>query len=444
MADQSLINSARRMYQAKAQASQKLAPFVVSKVFGSFEKIIKDADLKFEQNIEKYCIDTGDITPRIAASMGDKGSEFIDNQFNDIQELSKPFTSKKKKAEILGRVNQRQANLAIIKKEQEIYDTKLKKIIAKKGAMSAYNNAGIKASYADASDPSSEWSKNIFVELEGTEERPVGIYTKIDGEDVNVNTIQEPIEVAIKEQARMAKLLKNVENYKKNLKPGDTWEDSSFRNSIMAEINAIVSTPEIAGSLAYDGFPGDKEGGISFLTSMTSAYGVDFENIEELDLMYEQFKAGDITSSYRSWGMRLADNVFANTQTRPTKPKGGGSGEEEEEKDLSYIVEALNNRKDFTDPQKDYVKYVYNSDKNKYSVRIGKAIELDDKEKIKYYDLTDFNSLIPGLNYDAPRKVYTIPGADVPASSPIFNVQDVTPKKEETAADLIKKYSNSN
>ena len=87
---------------------------------------------------------------------------------------------------------------------------------------------------------------------------------------------------------------------------------------------------------------------------------------------------------------------------------------------------------------------MYNSDKNKYSVRIGKAIELDDKEKIKYYDLTDFNSLIPGLNYDAPRKVYTIPGTDVPASSPIFNVQDVTPKKEETAADLIKKYSNSN
>ena len=45
MADQNLINSARRMYQAKAQASQKLAPFVVSKVIGGFEKIIKDADL---------------------------------------------------------------------------------------------------------------------------------------------------------------------------------------------------------------------------------------------------------------------------------------------------------------------------------------------------------------------------------------------------------------
>ena len=85
---------------------------------------------------------------------------------------------------------------------------------------------------------------------------------------------------------------------------------------------------------------------------------------------------------------------------------------------------------------------MYNSDKNKYSVRIGKAIELDDNEKIKYYDITDFNSLIPGLNYDAPRKVYTIPGSDVPASSPTFNMQDMMPKKEQTAADLINKYSN--
>lgn len=442
MADQNLINSARRLYQSKAAASQSMMPYISKKVFGSFEKIINDSNLKFEQNIEKYGIDTGDITPRIAASMGDKGSEFIDNQFNDIQELSKPFTSKKKKAEILGRVNQRQTNLATIKKEQEIYDARLKKIIAKKGAMSAYNNAGVKASYADASDPSSDWNKNIFVELEGAEERPVGIYTKIDGKDVNVNTLQEPIEVAVREQAAMAKILKKVEDYKKNLRPGDTWEGSSFRNNIMAEINTIISTPEVAGSLAYDGFPGDKEDGISFLTSMTSAYGVDFENIEELDLMVEQFKGGDITSSYRSWAMRLADNVFAKTQTRPTKPKGG-SGEEKEEKDLSYIVEALNNRKLFKDPTNSYIDYHYSSSKGKYYPMTtgGKQI-LDDKNKPIYYDLSDFNSLIPGLNYQAPGKMYTIPGADVPASSPTFNVQDVVPKKEQTAADLINKYSN--
>ena len=402
MADQSLINSARRMYQAKAQASQKLAPFVVSKVFGSFEKIIKDADLKFEQNIEKYGIDTGDITPQIAASMGDKGSEFIDNQFNDIQELSRPFTSKKKKAEILGRVNQRQVNLATIKKEQEIYDATRKKIIAKKGVMSAYNSAGIKASYADFSDPSSEWNKNIFSELEGTEERPVGIYTKIDGEDVNVNTLQEPVEVAIREQAKMAKVLKSVEDYKKNLKPGDTWEGSSFRNNIMAEINAIISTPEIAGSLAFDGFPGDRDNGMSFLTAMAKEYNVNFDNIEDIDLMYETLKSGDITSSYRSWAMRLADNVFANTQTRPTKPKGG-SGKEEEEKDLSYIVGALNNKMDFQDPYDRNTKYVYDAKAGKYTTYYyGKPLQDPNFEKTLYIDsLNEFNTLIPGLNYMA-------------------------------------------
>ena len=402
MADQSLINSARRMYQAKAQASQKLAPFVVSKVFGSFEKIIKDADLKFEQNIEKYGIDTGDITPQIAASMGDKGSEFIDNQFNDIQELSRPFTSKKKKAEILGRVNRRQVNLATIKKEQEIYDATRKKIIAKKGVMSAYNSAGIKASYADFSDPSSEWNKNIFSELEGTEERPVGIYTKIDGEDVNVNTLQEPVEVAIREQAKMAKVLKSVEDYKKNLKPGDTWEGSSFRNNIMAEINAIVSTPEIAGSLAFDGFPGDRDKGMSFLTAMAKEYNVNFDNIEDIDLMYETLKSGDITSSYRSWAMRLADNVFANTQTRPTKPKGG-SGKEEEEKDLSYIVGALNNKMDFQDPYDRNTKYVYDAKAGKYTTYYyGKPLQDPNFEKTLYIDsLNEFNTLIPGLNYMA-------------------------------------------
>tara|TARA_Y100000004_G_scaffold185700_1_gene236241 strand:+ start:504 stop:1799 length:1296 start_codon:yes stop_codon:yes gene_type:complete len=402
MADQSLINSARRMYQAKAQASQKLAPFVVSKVFGSFEKIIKDADLKFEQNIEKYGIDTGDITPQIAASIGDKGSEFIDNQFNDIQELSRPFTSKKKKAEILGRVNQRQVNLATIKKEQEIYDATRKKIIAKKGVMSAYNSAGIKASYADFSDPSSEWNKNIFSELEGTEERPVGIYTKIDGEDVNVNTLQEPVEVAIREQAKMAKVLKSVEDYKKNLKPGDTWEGSSFRNNIMAEINAIISTPEIAGSLAFDGFPGDRDKGMSFLTAMAKEYNVNFDNIEDIDLMYETLKSGDITSSYRSWAMRLADNVFANTQTRPTKPKGG-SGKEEEEKDLSYIVGALNNKMDFQDPYDRNTKYVYDAKAGKYTTYYyGKPLQDPNFEKTLYIDsLNEFNTLIPGLNYMA-------------------------------------------
>ena len=402
MADQSLINSARRMYQAKAQASQKLAPFVVSKVFGSFEKIIKDADLKFEQNIEKYGIDTGDITPQIAASMGDKGSEFIDNQFNDIQELSRPFTSKKKKAEILGRVNRRQVNLATIKKEQEIYDATRKKIIAKKGVMSAYNSAGIKASYADFSDPSSEWNKNIFSELEGTEERPVGIYTKIDGEDVNVNTLQEPVEVAIREQAKMAKVLKSVEDYKKNLKPGDTWEGSSFRNNIMAEINAIISTPEIAGSLAFDGFPGDRDKGMSFLTAMAKEYNVNFDNIEDIDLMYETLKSGDITSSYRSWAMRLADNVFANTQTRPTKPKGG-SGKEEEEKDLSYIVGALNNKMDFQDPYDRNTKYVYDAKAGKYTTYYyGKPLQDPNFEKTLYIDsLNEFNTLIPGLNYMA-------------------------------------------
>ena len=402
MADQSLINSARRMYQAKAQASQKLAPFVVSKVFGSFEKIIKDADLKFEQNIEKYGIDTGDITPQIAASIGDKGSEFIDNQFNDIQELSRPFTSKKKKAEILGRVNQRQVNLATIKKEQEIYDATRKKIIAKKGVMSAYNSAGIKASYADFSDPSSEWNKNIFSELEGTEERPVGIYTKIDGEDVNVNTLQEPVEVAIREQAKMAKVLKSVEDYKKNLKPGDTWEGSSFRNNIMAEINAIISTPEIAGSLAFDGFPGDRDKGMSFLTAMAKEYNVNFDNIEDIDLMYETLKSGDITSSYRSWSMRLADNVFARTQTRPTNIKGG-SGKEEEEKDLSYIVGALNNKMDFQDPYDRNTKYVYDAKAGKYTTYYyGKPLQDPNFEKTLYIDsLNEFNTLIPGLNYMA-------------------------------------------
>ena len=440
MADQNLINSARRMYQAKAQASQKLAPFVVSKVIGGFEKIIKDADLKFEQNIEKYGIDTGDITPQIAASMGEKGSELIDNQFNDIQDLSKPFLGKKKKAELLSKVNERQVNLATIKKEQEIYNAKVKKIVAKKGAMSAYNNAITKASYAEFSDPSSDWNKNMFVNLEATEDMPVGIYTKVDGKNVSINDLQEPIEVAIKEQAKMAKLLKQVETYKKNLKPGDTWEGSSFRNNIMAEINAVVSTPQIAGSLAYDGFPGDKEDGISFLTSMTSAYGVDFENIEDIDLMYEQFKDGDITSSYRSWAMRLADNVFANTQPRPTKPKSGSG--DDDKKDLSYIVEALNNRKIFQDPTNSYINYHYSSSKGKYyPMTTGGKQVLDDKNKPIYYNLSDFNSLIPGLNYQAPSKIYTIPGADVPASSPTFNVQDVTPKKEETVADLIKKYS---
>lgn len=428
------------MYQAKAQASQRLAPFVVSKVFGDFEKIIKDADLKFEQNIEKYGIDTGDITSQIAASIGDKGSELIDNQFNDIQELSKPFQSRKKKAELLGRVNQRQANLATIKKEQEIYDATRKKIIAKKGVMSAYNSAGVKASYADFSDPSSEWNKNIFSELEG-KDRPVGIYTKVDGKEVNVNTLQEPVEVAIREQAKMAKLLKDVEHYKKNLKPGDTWEGSSFRNNIMAEINAVVSTPEIAGSLAFDGFPGDRNNGMSFLTAMAKEYNVNFDSVEDIDLMYETLKSGDITSSYRSWAMMLADNVFANTQTRPTKPKGG-SGKKEEEKDLSYIVEALNNKKDFKDPQNSYVTYEYSSSEGKYFAKTsGGKLVLDDKDRIKYYDLSDFNSLIPGLDYQAPEKVYSIPGSDAPASSPTFSVQNVTPKKEETAADLIIKYS---
>ena len=443
MADQNLINSARRMYQAKAQASQKLAPFVVSKVFGEFEKIIKDADLKFEQNIEKYGIDTGDITPQIAASMGDKGSELIDNQFNDIQDLSKPFTSKKKKAEILGRVNQRQANLATIKKEQEIYDATRKKIIAKKGVMSAYNSAGIKASYADFSDPSSEWNKNIFTELEGTEERPIGIYTKIDGKEVNVNALQEPVEVAIKEQAKMAKLLKNVEDYKKNLKPGDTWENSSFRNNIMAEINAVVSTPQIAGSLAFDGFPGDKDNGMSFLTAMAKEYNVNFDSIEDIDLMYETLKSGDITSSYRSWAMRLADNVFANTQTRPSGPVSGGSSSDEKPKDLSYIKEALDSKQDFVDPTKNYITYRYSDKENKYYALSGNKPMLDDKDNIIYVDdRSDFNTLIPGLDYKAPRKVYTIPGADAPSSSPTFNMRDVVPKKEQTAADLINKYSN--
>jgi hypothetical protein len=441
MADQNLINSARRLYQSKAAASQSMMPYISKKVFGSFEKIINDSNLKFEQNIEKYGIDTGDITPRIAASMGDKGSEFIDNQFNDIQELSKPFASKKKKAEILGRVNQRQNNLAAIKKEQDAYDAKVKKIIAKKGMASEYNTAGRKASYADFSDPNSEWNKNIFVQLEASEERPVGIYTKVGEEIINVNDLQEPVEVAIREQAAMAKILKKVEDYKKNLRPGDTWEGSSFRNNIMAEINTIISTPEVAGSLAFDRFPGDELNGMSFITSMSKETGIDFENLEDIDTRKEQFKLGDLVPAYRGWASKLADDVWAKTKTRPQQPKGG-SGREKEEKDLSYIVEALNNRKDFTDPKKDYVKYVYDPDENKYSVRIGKAIELDDKERIKYYDLADFNSLIPGLNYDAPRKVYTIPGADVPASSPTFSVQDVIPKKDQTAADLINKYSN--
>lgn len=401
MANQSLISSARRMYQAKAQASQRLAPFVVSKVFGDFEKIIKDADLKFEQNIEKYGIDTGDITSQIAASIGDKGSELIDNQFNDIQELSKPFQSRKKKAELLGRVNQRQANLATIKKEQEIYDATRKKIIAKKGVMSAYNSAGVKASYADFSDPSSEWNKNIFSELEG-KDRPVGIYTKVDGKEVNVNTLQEPVEVAIREQAKMAKLLKDVEHYKKNLKPGDTWEGSSFRNNIMAEINAVVSTPEIAGSLAFDGFPGDRNNGMSFLTAMAKEYNVNFDSVEDIDLMYETLKSGDITSSYRSWAMMLADNVFANTQTRPTKPKGG-SGKKEEEKDLSYIVGALNNKMDFQDPYDRNTKYVYDAKAGKYTTYYyGKPLQDPNFEKTLYIDnFNEFNTLIPGLNYTA-------------------------------------------
>ena len=431
MADQNLINSARRMYQAKAQASQKLTPFVVSKVFGSFEKIIKDADLKFEQNIEKYGIDTGDITPQIAASIGDKGSEFIDNQFNDIQKLSRPFLSKRKKAELLGRVNQRQANLATVKKEQEIYDATRKKIIAKKGVMSAYNSAGIKASYADFSDPSSEWNKNIFSELEGTEERPVGIYTKIDGKEVNVNTLQEPVEVAIREQAKMAKVLKNVEDYKKNLKPGDTWEGSSFRNNIMAEINAIISTPEIAGSLAFDGFPGDRDNGMSFLTAMAKEYNVNFDNIEDIDLMYETLKSGDITSSYRSWGMRLADNVFAKTQTKPQQPRGGRG--DEKKKDLSYIQEALNNKKDFVDPNKDYITYRYSNTEKKYYALSGNQPFRDDKDKIIYLDnLLDFNSLIPGLNYAIPsvQRTAGIPTTNVESGEPELKIMEgVIPKK---------------
>jgi len=60
----------------------------------------------------------------------------------------------------------------------------------------------------------------------------------------------------------------------------------------------------------------------------------------------------------------------------------------------------------------------------------GKQI-LDDKDKPIYYNLSDFNSLIPGLNYQAPSKISTIPGSDVPASSSTFNVQDVIPKKEQ-------------
>ncbi len=429
MADQNLINSARRMYQAKAQASQKLAPFVVSKVIGGFEKIIKDADLKFEQNIEKYGIDTGDITPQIAASMGDKGSELIDNQFNDIQELSKPFLGKKKKAELLSKVNERQVNLATIKKEQEIYDAKVKKIVAKKGAMSAYNNAITKASYADFSDPSSDWNKNMFVNLEPTEDMPVGIYTKVDGKNVNINDLQEPTEVAIKEQAKMAKLLKQVETYKKNLKPGDTWEGSSFRNNIMAEINAVVSTPQIAGSLAYDGFPGDRDNGVSFLTAMAKEYKVDFENIEDIDLMYEQFKDGDITSSYRSWAMRLADNVFANTQTRPSRPVGGRSSDEKP-KDLSYIVEALNNKGDFVDPNKDYITYRYSDTEKKYYASSGNKLMLDDKNNVIYVDdRSDFNTLIPGLNYNIPTTTTGIPTTNVESGRPELNIDEITPSQ---------------
>ena len=441
MADQSLINSARQLYKTKAAASQSMMPYISKKVFGAFEKIINDSNLKFEQNMEKYGIDTGDITPQIAASMGDKGSELIDNQFNDIQELSKPFQSKKKKAEILGRVNQRQANLAIIKKEQEIYDAKLKKIIAKRGEISKYNTALNMSSYADFSEPNSEWNKNIFTELEGTEDRPVGIYTKVDGKDVNVNTLQEPITVARAAMSRMASLLEKVEKYKQNLKPGDVWEGSKFRSSIINEAHKIISTPEVAGSLAYDGFEGDKINGISFLASSTAKSNVDMEDTDKLDTAVETLKGMDLVNAYRSWSTMLIDDTFTKTQTRPQQLKGG----EKEEKDLSYIVEALNNRKLFQDPTNSYINYHYSSSEGKYYPMTtgGKQI-LDDKERPIYYNLSDFNSLIPGLNYDAARKVYTIPGTDVPASSPTFNVQDVIPKKEETAADLIKKYSNSN
>ena len=434
MADQNLINSARRLYQSKAAASQSMMPYISKKVFGSFEKIINDSNLKFEQNIEKYGIDTGDITPRIAASMGDKGSEFIDNQFNDIQELSKPFTSKKKKAEILGRVNQRQANLAAIKKEQDAYDAKVKKIIAKKGMASEYNTAGRKASYADFSDPNSEWNKNIFVQLETSEERPVGIYTKVGEEIINVNDLQEPVEVAIREQAAMAKILKKVEDYKKNLRPGDTWEGSSFRNNIMAEINTIISTPEVAGSLAFDRFPGDELNGMSFITSMSKETGIDFENLEDIDTRKEQFKLGDLVPAYRGWASKLADDVWAKTKTRPQQPKSGRGGEKE--KDLSYIQEALNNKKDFVDPNKDYITYRYSDTEKKYYALSGNEPFRDDKDKIIYLDnLLDFNSLIPGLNY-------TIPSVERTAGIPTTNVESGEPELKIMEGVIPKKVNN--
>lgn len=401
MADQSLINSARRLYQSKAAASQSMMPYISKKVFGAFEKIINDSNLKFEQNIEKYGIDTGDITPQIAASMGDKGSELIDNQFNDIQELSKPFQSKKKKAEILGRVNQRQANLAIIKKEQEIYDAKLKKIIAKRGEISKYNTALNMSSYADFSEPNSEWNQNIFTELEGAEDRPVGIYTKVDGKDVNVNTLQEPITVARAAMSRMSSLLEKVEKYKQNLKPGDVWEGSKFRSSIINEAHKIISTPEVAGSLAYDGFEGDKINGVSFLASSTAKSNVDMEDTDKLDTAVETLKGMDLVNAYRSWSTMLIDDVFANTQTRPTKPKGGE--EKEEEKDLSYIVGALNNKMDFKDPYDRNTKYVYDAKAGKYTTYYyGKPLQDPNFEKTLYIDsLNEFNTLIPGLNYMA-------------------------------------------
>ena len=401
MADQNLINSARRLYQSKAAASQSMMPYISKKAFGAFEKIINDSNLRFEQNIEKYGIDTGDITPQIAASMGDKGSELIDNQFNDIQELSKPFQSRKKKAEILGRVNQRQANLAIIKKEQEIYDARLKKIIAKKGEISKYNTALNMTSYAAFSEPNSEWNQNIFTELEG-KDRPVGIYTKVDGKDVNVNTLQEPITVARAAMSRMASLLEKVEKYKQNLKPGDVWEDSKFRSSIINEAQKIISTPQVAGSLAYDGFEGDKINGISFLASSTAKSDVDIEDMDKLDTAIETLKGMDLVNAYRSWSTMLIDDTFAKTQTRPQQPRGG-SGKEEEEKDLSYIVGALNNKMDFQDPYNRNTKYVYDAKAGKYTTYYyGKPLQDPNFEKTLYIDnCNEFNTLIPGLNYTA-------------------------------------------
>ena len=401
MADQNLINSARRLYQSKAAASQSMMPYISKKAFGAFEKIINDSNLRFEQNIEKYGIDTGDITPQIAASMGDKGSELIDNQFNDIQELSKPFQSRKKKAEILGRVNQRQANLAIIKKEQEIYDARLKKIIAKKGEISKYNTALNMTSYAAFSEPNSEWNQNIFTELEG-KDRPVGIYTKIGDEIINVNKLEEPITVARSAMSRMSSLLEKVEKYKQNLKPGDVWEGSKFRSSIINEAQKIISTPQVAGSLAYDGFEGDKINGISFLASSTAKSDVDIEDMDKLDTAIETLKGMDLVNAYRSWSTMLIDDTFAKTQTRPQQPRGG-SGKEEEEKDLSYIVGALNNKMDFQDPYDRNTKYVYDAKAGKYTTYYyGKPLQDPNFEKTLYIDnFNEFNTLIPGLNYTA-------------------------------------------